>query len=65
MLGMRTNFYYVSSAFVFASIGLLFALQTHYSWEFMFASYIMPLWLSYTIVGASFLMAFSSLKYLK
>ena len=62
---MRKNFFHVSITLFFSILGAIFAFQSCNGWEVIFAGYILPDWFTWTIVGISFLFAYSSLKYIK
>lgn len=61
MLKIRADFTGIASALVFAGIGLLHGFIGYQGLEYIIAGYAIPAWLSYTVVGLSFLLAIGSL----
>lgn len=58
---MRKDFASIASALVFTGIGLLHAYVGYQALPYVVAGYAIPGWLSYTVVGLSFLLAFGLL----
>lgn len=62
MLKMRSTFFVITAAFIFAALGFGLGTIAHFRMPVMVGEYAVPLALLWAASGAMFLMAFSSLR---
>jgi hypothetical protein len=65
MLSMRSSIYGTACGVIFLAIAVLHGYGAHFGWVISYGAYVVPEWQSWMISLVGFLMALTSIRFLR